>query len=60
VPTLERRRTALIADLENSSGNPDTTSALGQELERVMSDLDEAEPRWLELTELAEQLKTGE
>ncbi len=60
VPTLERRRTALIADLENSAGNPDATAELGQELEHVMSDLDVAETRWLELTELAEQLKSGE
>jgi hypothetical protein len=60
VPTLEGRRTALIADLEDSAGNADTTAALGQELERVISDLDEAETRWLELTELAEQLKTAD
>ena len=60
IPTLERRRIALIADLGSNAGNLDRTAALGHELEQVISDLDHAETRWLELSELAEQLKSDE
>jgi ATP-binding cassette subfamily F protein uup len=60
IPKLEARRATLTTDLDEASGNPETTAGLGHELHNVMSELDEAETRWLELTELAERLGSDE
>jgi ATP-binding cassette subfamily F protein uup len=58
IPKLERRRTTLISDLNERSGDPAAAADLGQQLEEIMYELDTAETRWLELTELAEALKS--
>ena len=60
IPKLERRRADLTTELHGSSTDPDVTAKLGHELQEVISDLDSAETRWLELTELAERLKSVE
>ncbi|NHZ70933.1 MAG: ATP-binding cassette domain-containing protein [Proteobacteria bacterium] len=56
IPKLEKQQAKLTSDLDNASGDYERTVALSEELGGVVSELDIAETRWLELTEKAEQL----
>ena len=56
IPTLEKRKEALHADLGAAMGNVERTTDLAQQLAATLATLDAAETRWLELTETAESL----
>lgn len=59
IPGLEARRTVLEKDLDAAAGNYESTLSLADQLAQVLSQLDAAETRWLELTETAERLAGG-
>ena len=52
LPSLEARRTALEADLMQESDHQ-KMQAMGEELGKLSAQIDEAEMRWLELSERA-------
>lgn len=56
LPALEARRTDLEAELGEATGDIDRVTRISETLGEVIVDLEQAETRWLELTELAEQL----
>jgi ATP-binding cassette subfamily F protein uup len=53
IPELETRRDQLTATLSSAPDN-DALRAAGEELTRVLAELETAEARWLDLAELAE------
>ena len=56
IPQLEKRKTRLAAMLDDAAGDYERTMDLADELAGTLAEADEAETRWLELTEKAEQL----
>ncbi len=53
---LEAHRDRLLADLETHAADHAAATELGRRLDAVLADLDAAETRWLELTDLADRL----
>jgi ATP-binding cassette subfamily F protein uup len=59
IPQLEKQRTRLTEKLDTATGNYERTAKLADELAATLADLDTADTRWLELTEKAEDLASG-
>jgi len=57
IAELEARRDELNAAIAAAGADHEQIARLGVELDRVLAELDAAETRWLELTDLAEQLR---
>ena len=53
LPQLESERDELTASLQ-AGGDYDAVREAGERLTRVIADIDEAETRWLELSEIRE------
>ncbi|MDF1595651.1 MAG: ABC-F family ATP-binding cassette domain-containing protein [Acidimicrobiia bacterium] len=56
IPTLESRRDELTAALDDAVGDHERFADLSRRLSVALDDVDRAETRWLELSELAERL----
>lgn len=56
LPQLERQRDRLVERLESASDDRNQIAALSEELATTVQALDEAETRWLELSEKSETL----
>ena len=59
IADLERQvkvHEAALADPALYEGGPEASQTLGRALEKIRADLEDAEDRWLELSELAEEL----
>jgi ATP-binding cassette subfamily F protein uup len=52
LPQLERRRAELERGLQGAAGDYEAAQRLGDELARLLEEIDHAETRWLELAEL--------
>ena len=57
IPELESRQVDLARELEAAGADYETAAHLSGQLDAVTGELDEAETRWLELTEEAERLR---
>ena len=57
IPKLEKEKTKLAESLDRASGDYEKTVDLSAQLASIITELDSAETRWLELTEEAERLK---
>ena len=57
IPQLEKQRTRAAELLDDAAGDYERTVDLADQLATTIAELDQAETRWLELTERAEQLK---
>jgi ATP-binding cassette subfamily F protein uup len=56
---LERDRRTLTEALAEATGDVERVTTIGSDLTEVIAQLEQAETRWLELTELAERLAAG-
>ena len=57
IPKLEKEKAKLAESLDRASGDYEKTVDLSDQLASIITELDSAETRWLELTEEAERLK---
>ena len=56
LPKLEQERTDLEIELSSATGDVGRIAEIGARLGSIITEIEAAETRWLELTELAEQL----
>jgi ATP-binding cassette subfamily F protein uup len=57
IPRLEKQKIALAVRLDDAGAHYDVAVSLSEDLAEVISKLDSAETRWLELTEKSEELR---
>ena len=60
IPQLEKRKTLLSKQLDDTADNYERTAKLADQLATTIADLDTADTRWLELSERAEELASGD
>ena len=59
IPELEQTRSVLEAELGEATGDVTRVTDIADRLGNVIEELEQAETRWLELTELEERLSDG-
>jgi ATP-binding cassette subfamily F protein uup len=60
IPQLEKQKTLLAEQLDDIAGDYERTAELADQLATTIADLDTADTRWLELSEKAEGLGSGD
>lgn len=59
IENLNAQKSMVEQQLANPTGNPDELTSLSIQFESICAGIEEKEMRWLELTELKEQLEAG-